>query len=174
MSFLELAKRRCSVRSFLDRPVEEDTLLSILEAGRWAPSACNNQPWIFVVIREKSAREQLGAVYNREWFIRAPVILAVCCDRNSSWRRSDGKDYGDVDIAIAVDHMTLAATELGVGTCWIGAFNAVEARKALLLPETIDPIIFTPIGYPAPDKPRKSRKSLDETVHWEFFGGKKR
>lgn len=173
MDFLELAKKRHSVRSFLDSKVEEQKLMKVLEAARLAPSACNNQPLQLIVIQNESSKQKLQAVYNRAWFLQAPIIIVACCDRKSSWHRKDGKDYGDVDIAIAVDHMTLAATDLGLGTCWIGAFNAAEAKKILLLPEDIDPIAFTPLGYPSPDIVNKSRKSIDDLVHWEFFGGKK-
>ena len=173
MDFLELARSRYSVRGYLEREVEDEKLEKILEAGQCAPSACNNQPCLFIVIRNKSDRQRLGDVYNRSWFLNAPVILAACCDRSNSWRRGDGKDYGDVDIAIAVDHITLAAANLGLGTCWVGAFDAENARKILMLPENIDPVAFIPLGYPSAVKPTKKRKSLDEMVHWEFYGGKK-
>jgi nitroreductase len=173
MDFLELVRQRFSVRGYLDTPVEEGKILYILEAALYAPSACNNQPWIFIVIRERFSREGLEKIYDRPWFLQAPVIIAACCDRSISWRRRDGKDYGDIDIAVAFDHLTLAATEQGLGTCWIGNFNVAAARSVLMLPDSIDPIAFTPLGYPSPDKPRKTRKTIDETVHWEFFGGKK-
>ncbi len=172
MKFLDLVRQRYSVRGYLDTPVEEEKIRYILESVNSAPSACNNQPWVFIIIRDRHSRFRFESVYNRQWFIQAPVIIAACCDRSISWRRADGKDYGDVDIAIAFDHLTLAATEQGLGTCWIGAFNAQAARSVLMLPDSIDPIAFTPLGYPSPDKPRKIRKKLDEIVHWEFFGGK--
>jgi nitroreductase len=172
MDFLSLAKKRYSVRSFLDTPVEDEKLMKVLEAARLAPSACNNQPLVLIVIKDEASRKKLETVYNRPWFLHAPVIIGACCDRKLSWRRNDGKDYGDVDIAIAMDHMTLAATETGLGTCWIGAFKAQEAKKVLMLPEYIDPIAFTPLGYFTPDIVNKSRKKIEELVHWEFFGGK--
>ena len=147
----------------------------MLEAGRLAPSACNNQPTRFIVVHDEDSRRKLQSVYGREWFLRAPVIIAVCCDRNVSWRRADGKDFGDVDAAIALDHITLAAADAGLGTCWIGAFNAAEAKKALMLPSHIDPIAFTPLGYPGAATPaRRSRKALAELVSWGYYGGKKR
>ena len=139
MNFLDLVRQRSSVRGYLTNPVEEEKIRYILQAANSAPSACNNQPWVFIIIRDQHSRSRLEKVYNRPWFIQAPVIIAACCDHSVSWHRSDGKDYGDIDIAIAFDHLTLAATEQGLGTCWIGAFDAVEARAALLLPETIEP-----------------------------------
>ncbi len=174
MEFLELAKKRYSVRDYSEKPVDDVLLDKVLEAGRLAPSACNNQPWVFIVIRDEDSRKKLESVYTREWFLRAPVIIAVCCDRSASWKRADGKDFGDVDAAIALDHMTLAAAEAGLGTCWVANFNAAEARKLLMLPANIDPIAFTPVGYPGPEaKPKKSRKGRDEIVFREYYGGRK-
>jgi nitroreductase len=170
--FLDLAKKRYSVRSFQDKPVEESLLLKILETGSLAPSACNNQPWVFIVVRKKETKQKLAAVYERAWFVSAPVILALCCDNSQAWRRKDGKSYGDVDIAIAMDHITLAAAEAGLGTCWIANFSNQEARRALELPETIDPVVFSPLGYPAVPAAPKKRKQLDEILHWEKFNGK--
>jgi nitroreductase len=173
MNFLELANLRRSVRDYLEKPVEPGLLATVLEAGRIAPSACNNQPLVFIVVDDEEARAKLEPVYPRQWFVRAPVIIAVCCDRTQSWHRSDDKDYGDIDAAIALDHMTLAAAELGLGTCWIGAFNPGEARKVLMLPPKIDPIAFTPLGYPGPRPAlKRTRKSLDELVFRNFYGGK--
>lgn len=173
MTFLELARKRYSVRGYLQTPVEEEKILYVLNAATSAPSACNNQPWVFIVIRDQHTVRRLEVVYNRPWFLDAPIIVAACCDRSVSWHRSDGKDYGDVDIAIAFDHLTLAATEQGLGTCWIGAFNPDPVRSILMLPPSVDPVAFTPLGYPAPGKTRKMRKSLNETVHWDFFGGRR-
>jgi len=173
MNFLELAAKRHSVRSFLDKPVENELLLKVLEAARLAPSACNNQPLVLIVLQDARSRQKLASAYNRAWFLNAPVIIAVCCDHSQSWNRNDGKDFGDIDIAIALDHLTLAAADLDLGTCWIGAFRQHDAHVALQLPKHIEPVAFTPLGYPAPSPVNKSRKSLDEIVHWECFGGKK-
>lgn len=167
--FMELVHRRYSVRSFLDKPVEEEKLAFILEAAASAPSACNNQPWIFIVIRDSDNRARLETVYNRPWFLQAPIIIAACYDTGVSWRRGDGKDYGDVDTAIAVDHLTLAAAELGLGTCWVGAFNVKAARAVLMLPKSVEPLAFIPLGYPASGQPKKVRKPLEEIVYREFF-----
>jgi len=173
MDFIELAKKRFSVRGYLDKDVDDSLVMEILEAARWAPSACNNQPWSFIVIRSAEFKLRLQAVYNRTWFLSAPVIIAVCCDRSQSWKRADGKDYGDVDIAIAMDHLTLAAAEKGLGTCWIGSFKYRETCEALKLPENIDPVALTPLGYSSMKEPVKARKELSQIVHWNYFGGKK-
>jgi nitroreductase len=174
LNFLDLAKNRYSVRAYLDKPVDEDLVMKIMEAVRFAPSACNNQPLSFIVIRDKDSRKKLETVYSRDWFLNAPCIIAVCFDKKLSWKRGDGKEYGEVDAAIAMDHLTLAATELGLGTCWIGAFKADAARAVLMLPENIEPVAFTPLGYPAASKVTKNRKDFDQLIHWEFYGGKHR
>lgn len=169
MEFSQLIDKRYSVRGFDQKEIEKEKILEVLDAGRRAPSACNNQPWVFIVCTTAQTKEKLRAVYDREWFVNAPVIIAVCIDRTISWKRADGKDYGDVDAAIAMDHMTLQAAEMGLGTCWIGAFDADQAKNILHLPLGIDPVAFTPLGYPELPQKKKARKSLDEIVYWELF-----
>lgn len=173
MKFLDLVKKRYSVRDYLDTPVSDTLLEGVLEAGRLAPSACNNQPWVFIVMSGTGSKAQLESIYNRAWFLHAPLVIAVCCDRNAIWRRADGRDFGDMDMAIALDHMTLAAAEAGLGTCWIGNFNAAAAKLALKLPDHIEPAAFTPLGFPGPGATyKKSRKELSEIVFWQYYGGK--
>lgn len=173
MDFLDLVKKRRSVRNYLDKPVEEALLNNVLEAGRLAPSACNNQPWVFIVIKDFASRQKLANVYKREWFLRAPIIIAVCCDRSVSWKSADGRDSAAIDAAIALDHMTLAAAEAGLGTCWVCAFNAAEARKALMLPDKIDPVAFCPLGYPGPEASKpKTRKTMNDIVFRERYGNR--
>ena len=169
MSFLELVQRRSSIRSFRPDPVETEKLEQVLEAGRLAPSACNRQPWTFIVVRDEAHRTELGAAYRPEWLRQAPIVIAACCDTRSAWRRSDGKLHGDIDLAIAVDHMTLCAAELGLGTCWVCAFKPDEARRLLGLPEHVEPVVLLPLGYPAEEGQPKNRKPLDEIVRWERF-----
>ena len=171
MDFLELAKSRHSIRDYLNKPVDDALIEQVLEAARWAPSACNIQPTLFIVLNGKEPVAAMRSIYAREWILRAPVIIAACCDRSACWHRADNKDYGDIDAAISLDHLTLAATQLGLGTCWIGAFNADEARRVLRLPPHIDPIAFTPLGYPGPLPPRpQTRKSLGEIVFRGYYG----
>ena len=172
MPFIDLAHKRFSVRDFLPAPVTGEQLRAVLEAGRLAPSACNNQPWYFIVVTDI---KRLEAVYPRPWLQTAPLVIAACCDTTRTWKRSDGKTSGDIDLAIALDHMTLAATELGLGTCWICNFNPLEARKALELPDHIEPIALTPLGVPGPKAVyAKNRKPLEEIVFYDTFGGSKK
>ena len=169
MDFLSLAGKRTSIRAYASDPVPEKALEAVLEAGRLAPSACNFQPWYFVVLRGKKEMERLAKAYERPWFLNAPAAIVVCIDTTKAWRRGDGKGYGDVDAAIAMDHMIMAATELGLGTCWIGAFNREEAVKALGLPAHIEPVVMTPLGYPDGEPGAKSRKKPEEILRWGRF-----
>lgn len=165
MNFLELAKARGSVRSYDPAPVSDADLNKVLEAGRLAPSAANYQPWHVIVVKEEKVRTSLREAYGKEWFWKAPVILAVCIEPRKGWVRMDGKNYATVDGAIAMDHMTLCAADLGLGTCWVGAFDPAKARTILGLPEGIEPLAMTPLGRPAAAAPPKKRKALEEIVH---------
>ncbi len=172
-NFYELAKSRYSVRCYLDKQVEEEKLNYILECGRVAPSAANYQPWHVVVIRDHEMRKKLSGTYNRAWFLQAPVILVLCGDHTQGWKRADGKDHTDVDISIIADHITLAAAEQGLGTCWICNFDAKKCSEILQLPAHIEPITYLPLGYPdnVPDNTARHlvRKSTDQIIHWDKF-----
>ena len=168
MDFMDLIKLRYSVRAYKPDPVEENKLTEILEAARLAPTAHNNQPFQVIVIHTAGRQVELQRIYNRDWFTQAPIILCVCGVPSQGWIRSfDKRRYLDVDAAIVMDHMILSATALGLGTCWIAAFNAVAARKILNLPEEIEPLIFTPLGYAADQPQEKVRKPLDELIRYE-------
>lgn len=165
MSFSELVERRYSVRGYQDREVEKDKLLQILEAARLAPSAVNFQPVHLYVLQDKSEQEKIYEVYGRDWFKEAPVIIAICGDHAKSWKRKDGKDHCDIDAAIVVDHMTLAATELGLGTCWICAFDAKRCHEIMALPENLEVITLLTIGYASVEPPtQRKRISMEEFV----------
>ncbi len=172
MTFIELAKRRYSCRNYDLRPVEKDKLELILEAGRIAPSAVNYQPWHFIVNQGKENLKKIYGVYHREWLQTAPCVIVVCGDHNQSWKRKqDGKDHCDIDIAIAVDHMTLQATELGLATCWICNFDKEKTIETLNLPSYLEPIVILPVGYPLdqPDPFRhgEKRKTIQDIVSFE-------
>jgi len=173
MNFLDLAKKRYSCRKFDHKTVEDDKLNLILEAGRIAPSAANYQPWHFIVIREKENRKRIHPIYHRDWFKEAPCVIIICGDHNQSWKRKDGKDHCDIDIAITVDHMTLQAAELGLGTCWICNFDKDLCIKLLNLPQNLEPAVILPVGYPLdkadPDRHKAKRKPLREIVSYEKY-----
>jgi nitroreductase len=171
--FLELAEARRSVRAYKAEAVPEDLLQQVLEAGRLAPSACNKQPWRFIVVRDEVNRRALGAAYAREWFWKAPVVLAVCILPQEAWVRAyDGQNYAMVDGALAMDHMTLAAAEAGLGTCWIGAFDPAAVHDILGLPDGVQVVGMTPLGFPdvEPNPRARSRRPLGETVMKERWG----
>ena len=167
MEFLELAKKRYSCRDYKTDPVEDDKLQQILEAARLAPTACNLQPFQLVVVHTKGREAELRRIYNSSWFTQAPLIVCACGIPSESWKRRDGKSYYEVDVTIAMDHLILAAANLGLGTCWIGDFNPDSAHEILGLPDDVEPIAFTPLGYPADRPGHKSRKSLNEIVRYD-------
>jgi nitroreductase len=169
VSFLELIRARYAVRAYRPDPVPDELLAQVLEAGRLAPTAANRQPVRIMVIHTAGREADLGRIYRREWFVQAPLVLCVCTIPGEAWTRkaSDGRSYADVDAAIVMDHMVLAATELGLGTCWVAAFDPGVAREVLALPDGVEPLLFTPLGFPA-DEPRvKERRPLAEMVHFE-------
>jgi nitroreductase len=147
--------------------VEQSVLQQVLEAARLAPTAANRQPFQLVVIHTSGRQDELRRIYGRDWFVQAPVVICACGLPKETWVRRDGKNYNDVDVAIVMDHLILAAASLGLGTCWIGAFDPAAAKEVLGLPDGVEPIAFTPLGYPA-DEPRpKVRKDMSELVRYE-------
>ncbi len=171
MKFSELIRKRYSTRKFKDRPVEKHKMIKVIEAARMAPSAVNYQPWHFIVVQQKENLEKIHKTYHREWFKAAPAIIIACADHSQSWkRRIDGKDSADIDVAIAIDHLTLQAAELGLGTCWVCNFDTERCAEQLNFPLNISPVALIPIGYPEDDSvPPKKRKPLEEIMHWENF-----
>lgn len=170
MEFAELIAARYSVRAYRPDPVEDDKLQAILEAARLAPTAANRQPFQLVILHTAGREQELGQIYQRQWFVQAPLIIAVCALSTQAWvRESDRFNARLVDAAIVADHLILAAANVGLGTCWIAAFNVEAARRVLRLPAEVEPVIFTPLGYPADQPGPKVRKSLNELVHFEHW-----
>jgi nitroreductase len=164
MELSDLIRQRYSVRAYKPDPVEEDKLEAVLEAARLAPTAANRQPFRILVIPTAGREADLGRIYRRQWFVQAPLVLCACAVVDEGWVRMDGKPYVDVDVSIAMDHLILAATDLGLGTCWIADFDPAAAREILNLPEVVEPVIFTPLGYPADRPGPKRRKPLSDLV----------
>lgn len=172
MDFMTLARTRCSVRQYQERPVEPDKLEQILTAGQIAPTAANLQPQRILVIQSAEGLEKLAAsarVYG------APLALVVCSDHDVSWKRSfDGKDSADIDASIAATHMMLAAAQLELASIWVCHFNPTRLRADFGLPENIEPINILGIGYArgevkSPDRHAADRKPLHEIVVMETF-----
>jgi nitroreductase len=170
LDVFEAVRTRRSIRKYKNKPVEKEKLFKILEAARLSPSACNNQHCHFIAVIDKEVREKLFPAYNRDWFVKAPVIIVVCSTPSKAWSRQDGEEYWKVDAAIAMQSMVLVAQELGLGTCWIAAFKEDRVKAALRLPEEVRPVALTPLGYPAEHKePVKERKPMKEIVHYEYW-----
>lgn len=170
MDVFEAIKERRSVRVYDDKPVEKEKLDKIFEAARLAPSAANYQEWRFVVVTEKSKRKALMTAANNQSFVaEAPVVIA-CCAETDGHKMRCGEQCYPIDVAIAIDHITLAAVALGLGTCWIGSFYPDKVREILNIPKTIKVVELLTLGYPA-DSPRpKNRKTIEEIVFFEEWG----
>lgn len=171
MKFNELAEKRCSIRKFKPAPVPEEMLNEVLQAGSLAPTAKNLQPFHFIVVRKSEKLDELASAYPAPFFREAPVVVVICTEASKGWTRDryDGKNYCDVDAAIAIDHMTLAAADLDLGTCWIGAFDPDKVTDVLGLPDGIEPIAMLPMGYPDEAGREKTRKPFDELVRYEHW-----
>lgn len=167
MNFLDLVKKRYSVRSYEQREIEKEKMDYVMECVRLAPSAVNLQPWKFIILTDKEALDAVKSTYKREWIQTAPCIIVACANHDESWhRRADNKDHADIDVSIAVEHLCLAAAEQGLGTCWVCNFDAALCRQVMSLPENIEPVALIPIGYPAEAEiPEKKRKSIEEITN---------
>ena len=167
MDFQELMLKRYSVRAYKAQPVEDEKLERVIEAARMAPTADNRQAFQIIVIHTAGHEEELKRVYRPRWFVQAPLVLCVCAVPSRGWNRKDNKNYAEMDATIAMDHLILAATDLGLGTCWIAAFDPDAARQVLAIPDDVSPLAFTTLGYPA-DSPRaKTRKPLQDLVRYD-------
>ncbi len=165
-NFLELVTERYSARAYSDRKVEQEKIDYILECARLAPSAVNFQPWKFILVESEEKRTALHAGYAQEWFQQAPLYIVVCSDHSQSWtRKKDSHDHADIDAAIAAEHICLAATEVGLGSCWVCNFRPAIVSEVLGIDgETIYPVAIIPIGYATDTPTLKKRKSLNEIV----------
>ncbi len=167
MDVIKVINSRYSVRAYKPDPIDDDKLFAILNAARMAPTASNRQPFKIIVIHSRGREEELLSIYSSPWFVQAPLILCVCGLPEMGWVRKDGRVYLYVDIAFVMDHMVLAASELGLGTCIIAAFDEANARRVLAIPEEVEPVLFTPLGYPADTPGTKERKELADLVGYE-------
>ncbi len=167
MDVYEAIKTRRSVRAYKPDPIDREVLLKVLNAARLAPSASNRQEWRFVVVTDHEKRQRMMQVANNQKFVgEAPAVIA-CCAKTDEHLMRCGQPCYPIDVAIAIDHITLAAVAEGLGTCWIGSFYEDKAKKVLSIPDDIRVVQLLTIGYPA-DSPRpKSRLALDDIVCWE-------
>lgn len=162
---------RKSVRSFSDKVVDKEIVISLLESARLAPSAVNYQPWRFFVCTSDDIKQKIVESYPRKWFSSAPLYIVACNNNSESWKRPiDNKDHGNIDVTIAITHLILKATELGLGTCWVCNFDKHILEKALNLDKALEPVAIIPIGYPSEilneTNKVKDRKSVDQFTEW--------
>ncbi len=167
MDVRKAIQSRRSIREYDSREVEEDKLVKVLESGRLSPSAKNLQERRFVIVRDAKTRKALSeAARNQKFVAEAPVVIAAC-SVETKYIMSCGQLAYPIDTAIAVDHMTLAAVEEGLGTCWIGAFDEKRVKEILNIPDEVRVVSLLILGYPLTIPRPTSRKSLDEIVMWE-------
>ncbi|MDR3222735.1 MAG: nitroreductase family protein [Methanobrevibacter sp.] len=167
MEFFDVIKNRYSVRGYKKDKVEKEKLDKVLEAARLAPTGVNYQGFKVIVIDTEKNKEDLKKIYDRDWFVEAPLVLCVVADKSNTWTRPwDAKNIADIDAAIVMDHIILTATYLGLGTCYIGAFKKYEAIKFLNLSEEYEPILFSPLGYSNADRADRPRKPINEIVEY--------
>jgi nitroreductase len=171
MEFSKALRARRSVRGYRPDPIPKERLDRVLEAARIAPSATNAQPIHLVVVKDPAVKERLKAAYDKAWFLSAPVIVAGCVDPAKAWKRADGFNSAEVDLAIAFDHLTLTAADEGLGTCWVCNFDEVKAKVALGIPEGVRLVAMTPLGFPDSQAPLRpfARKDLGEIVHQDAW-----
>lgn len=170
MDIFEAIKKRRSVRSYLDKPIEEEKLNAILEAGRLAPSASNRQEWRFIIVKDREVRKKLGEAANEQSFVGEAPVVIVACAVTDGHVMSCGQLCYPIDVAIALDHISLAAVEQGLGTCWIGAFNESKVKEILGIPKEVRVVELMPLGYPSArterEKNRLPFKKIVKYEHW--------
>ena len=173
MNLDQILNTRRSVRSFDSRPVDEKDIISIIEAARLSPSACNSQTWrfIFVTQREiirKICHEAMRPVIPNKWLEQAPLVIVGCSQldiiANRVGARVTGIEYYQIDLGIAMEHMVLKATELGIGTCWIGWFEENKLKKILNIPKKIKVSALLAVGYPKDESTRKRKRKPAEKI----------
>lgn len=156
MDFMEVVRKRLSIRKYRADPIPDELLNQVLEAARLAPSGGNTQPWHFIIVKDKERKKMLDI---SDWAVQAPVVIVGCTEASSP-----------TDIAIAFEHLVLAATNFGLGTCWIGRWGADdEIKKALGIPANMRVLAITPLGYPAESPTSRPRKPLSQIAHHEKF-----
>lgn len=172
MTILETIRSRGSIRRYKETSISKDKLTKILESARLAQSAANRQPWQFIVITEPSIKESLIPASGNQRFVGKAAIVIACLANPKESATVGPFDGFLIDLAIAIENMVLTAWELGIGSCWIGAFNEEEIRKLLDIPDDLRVVSLLTLGYPDQKSQSKYRKSILEIVHYEKFGRK--
>ena len=166
MDIFDAITRRYSCRSYKPAPIETEKLEKVLEAARLAPSASNRQDWRFVIVTDPDTRAKLADAANNQKFIASAAVVIVACS-NSTHVMACGHPVGPIDVAIALEHIALQATDLGLATCWIGAFNQPKVKAILDIPRDITVIQLMPIGYPDDTQRPPKREPIENIVSYE-------
>jgi len=167
MNVFEAIKRRRSIRAFEEKPIEEDKLFRVLEAGRLAPSAKNRQEWRYVLVKDKELRRKLAVACNNQYFIAEAPVVIVGCATMTDYVLTCGQPAYTIDVTISMDHMSLQAVEEGLGTCWIGAFKEDEVKSLLNVPPEMRVVEVMPLGYPKFQPDPKPRMRLNEIITYD-------
>jgi len=170
-ALLNLLKSRRSIRRYRPDPVPDEMVEQLLQAGRWAPSASNRQPWDFIVVRDEAIRQQVAehaAFYFIRWahVAEAPLLIILCGDTGKRIYRQ----FLHEDIGLAGSQIMLQAKALGLGTCWLGGIDRKAIAATFKLPEHLEVVGLLTVGFPAEDPPPTSRKPLSEIVHYDVYG----
>ncbi len=168
MELMEAISKRRSIRKYKPDPVPQEDLEYVLEAARLAPSWANTQCWHFIVVTDEKARHVL-AEQSMPWCVNSPVVIVACADPEKPGDKGDIPNYL-VDIGITLEHLILAATERGLGTCWIGGLNEPPVKEVLGVPDNLRVVAMTSLGYPDQDPGARPRKRLEEIVSYERYG----
>jgi nitroreductase len=166
MELMDVITKRTSIRKYKPDPIDEEKIRYVLEAARLAPSWANWQCWKYIVVTDDSLKK---IITQHEWATEAPAIIVGCADPKQSGK-DHGQDYYMLDMGISMEHLVLAATEQGLGTCWIGKyFDEKTVKKVLEIPKNFKVVAMTPLGYPAEESIVKPRKKFEEIVRWNSF-----
>jgi nitroreductase len=170
-SLMDIIEARKSIRSYKIQDIEEDKLNYILDAFRKAPSAKNLQPWKLIIVKSKKIIKDLAAACNNQTFLEeAPILIAACAKEDEAYGVMGGyMNSYPVDIALALEHLILAAAEQGLGTCWIGAFKEQSVKDILGIPKEVRVVALTPVGYPAREASDRGRKPLSEIISYDKY-----
>jgi nitroreductase len=169
MEIYKAVKKRYSCRSYLDKPIEKDKLQRIMDAARFAPSARNGQDWRFVIVTDKAVKARLLDGGTSQKFLANSAIVVGCSVNGGTM--SCGQPVAAIDVAIAMEHIALAATCEDLATCWIGSFSPEPVRQVLGIPANVVVVELMALGYPADTQPEPKRMRLDEIVcydKWTF------
>ena len=174
MDLFDVVRTRRSVRTYRSDPIPQEVLTRVLDAARIAPSGSNRQPTRLIVVKDEQTKEKLVSMCHNQAFVAAAPVLIVACGRDIKYDRGEwmGRYAMIVDVAIAVDHLTLAARAEGLGTCWIGSFDNAATKDFLGVPEEVQVVALTPLGYPQGDpfKETEDRLPSSELVCKERWG----